>query len=80
MVSHYFHSSMILFKTNFEADRIDVSFFWEMDCVKNRSSRFRITSIIENDLANLPEFQTIPYKYDLIVFTEIFEHITFNLI
>jgi 2-polyprenyl-3-methyl-5-hydroxy-6-metoxy-1,4-benzoquinol methylase len=76
--SHYLHSSMILADMGFEVDGMDVSVFWDMDFVKNRGSKFGINPIVENDLANMPEFQKIHDKYDLVVFTEIFEHITFN--
>lgn len=76
--SHYLHSSMILSEMDFEVDGMDVSVFWDMDFVKNRGSKFGITPIIENNLANMPGFQSDHDKYDLIVFTEIFEHITFN--
>lgn len=76
--SHYLHSSMILADMGFEVDGMDVSVFWNMDFVKQRGSKFGINPIVENDLANMPEFQTTHNKYDLIVFTEIFEHITFN--
>lgn len=76
--SHYLHSSMILADQGFDVDGLDVSIFWDMDFVKKRGSKFGINPIVENDLANLPEFQTTYNKYDLIVFTEIFEHITFN--
>lgn len=76
--SHYLHSSMILSEMDFEVDGMDVSIFWDMDFVKNRGSKFGINPIVENDLANMPQFQSTHDKYDLIVFTEIFEHITFN--
>lgn len=76
--SHYLHSSMILSEMAFEVDGMDVSVFWDMDFVKNRGKKFGIKPIVENDLANMPEFQSVHDKYDLIVFTEIFEHITFN--
>jgi 2-polyprenyl-3-methyl-5-hydroxy-6-metoxy-1,4-benzoquinol methylase len=76
--SHYLHSSMVLADMGFEVDGMDVSVFWNMDFVKNRGAKFGINPIIENDLANMPEFQKVHDKYDLIVFTEIFEHITFN--
>lgn len=76
--SHYLHSSMILSELNFDVDGMDVSVFWDMDFVKKRASKFGITPIVENDLANMPGFQNVHDKYDLIVFTEIFEHITFN--
>lgn len=76
--SHYLHSSMILADKGFEVDGMDVSIFWDMDFVKKRGSKFGINPIVENDLANMPGFQSFHDKYDLIVFTEIFEHITFN--
>lgn len=76
--SHYLHTSMILADMGFKVEGMDVSIFWEMDFVKNRGSKYGINPIIENDLASMPKFQSVHDKYDLIVFTEIFEHITFN--
>ncbi len=76
--SHYLHSSMILSGKGFEVDGMDVSVFWNMDFVKARAEKFGINRIIENDLSSMPEFRDVQEKYDLIVFTEIFEHITFN--
>lgn len=76
--SHYLHSSMILSGKGFEVDGMDVSVFWNMDFVKARAEKFGINQIVENDLSSMPEFQDVREKYDLIVFTEIFEHITFN--
>jgi 2-polyprenyl-3-methyl-5-hydroxy-6-metoxy-1,4-benzoquinol methylase len=76
--SHYLHTSMILSQWNFEVDGMDVSTFWDLEFVQKRGLKFGVNPIIENDLANLPKFQEVQDKYDLIVFTEIFEHITFN--
>lgn len=76
--SHYLYTSMILSQLNFEVDGMDVPTFWNLEFVKNRALKFGITPIIQPDLANLPELQTVHARYDLIVFTEIFEHITFN--
>lgn len=76
--SHYLHSSMILADLDFDVDGMDVAEFWNLDFVKKRGAEFGINPITENDLANLPRFQSVENYYDLIVFTEIFEHITFN--
>lgn len=76
--SHYLINAMILSQLEFDVDGMDVSIFWEMDFVKKRGSKYGINPIIENDLATMPKFQSVHDKYDLIVFTEIFEHITFN--
>ena len=76
--SHYLHSSIILSEMGFEVDGMDVSEFWNLDFVEKRGEKYGINRIIENDLAILPGFQKVSDHYDLIVFTEIFEHITFN--
>lgn len=76
--SHYLHSSMVLSHMGFSVDGMDVEEFWNLPFVAKRGEKFGINPILENDLAHLPRFQNISDRYDLIVFTEIFEHITFN--
>ncbi len=76
--SHYLHSSMILAQRGFEVDAMDVSEFWDMDFVKARAEKFRLNPIVENDLSKMEAFKNVENEYDLVVFTEIMEHITFN--
>ncbi|WP_297338034.1 class I SAM-dependent methyltransferase [Algoriphagus sp.] len=76
--SHYLHSSVLLAQSGFQVEGMDVEEFWELDFVRDRGKRFGVKTIVENDLAKLSSFQGVSSKYDLIVFSEILEHITFN--
>ncbi|MBS9523453.1 class I SAM-dependent methyltransferase [Litoribacter alkaliphilus] len=76
--SHYLHTSIILRKLGFEVDCMDVTEFWSMDFVEKRREEFGINKIVENDLPSLQALSATEEKYDLILFTEILEHITFN--
>ncbi len=76
--SHYLHTSILLANRSFEVGAMDVEEFWQLDFVKERAGKFALNSIVENDISRLKSFKDIHDKYDLIVFTEILEHITFN--
>lgn len=76
--SHYLHNSIILKSLGFQVDGMDVSNFWNLDFVKQRAGKYGIKPIIEDNLSQLQGFQNVENKYDLIVFSEILEHITFN--
>lgn len=76
--SHYLHSSMILANLDFNVDGMDVSEFWKMEFVKSRGERYGIHPVVEDDLSGMSAFEHVTDKYDLVVFTEIMEHITFN--
>ena len=76
--SHYLHSSVLLSSKGFYVDAMDVSEFWELDFVQLRAKKYNLNPIIENDLSRLESISETYDKYDLIVFTEILEHITFN--
>lgn len=76
--SHYLHTSILLSSRLFQVDCMDVEEFWNLDFVKERAEKFTINPIIENDISKLKNFENISNKYDLVVFTEILEHITFN--
>jgi 2-polyprenyl-3-methyl-5-hydroxy-6-metoxy-1,4-benzoquinol methylase len=76
--SHYLHTSMILAQMGFEVDAMDVSEFWNIDFVKARADKFGLNPIVENELSKMEAFKNVENKYDLVVFTEIMEHITFN--
>ncbi len=76
--SHYLHTSILLANRSFDVDAMDVEEFWKLEFVKARAEKYALNSIVENDISRLQSFQDIYDKYDLIVFTEILEHITFN--
>ncbi|MHA7130736.1 class I SAM-dependent methyltransferase [Algoriphagus namhaensis] len=76
--SHYLHSSVLLAHRGYEVDAMDVQEFWDIDFVQKRGRDFNLNPIIENDLSQTSWLENCEEKYDLIVFTEILEHITFN--
>lgn len=76
--SHYLHTSILLSSRSYDVDSMDVEDFWNLDFVKSRAERFKINSVIENDISRLKSFENVANKYDMVVFTEILEHITFN--
>lgn len=76
--SHYLHTSILLANRSYQVDAMDVEEFWNLDFVKKRAEKYALNSIIENDISRLRSFHDVKDKYDLVVFTEILEHITFN--
>ena len=78
MGSHYLHSSLILTKLGYKVNAMDVEVFWQIPLVTQRSIDNNIKRIVENNLETLRSQDGVAEKYDLILFTEILEHITFN--
>ena len=76
--SHYLHTSILLANRSFEVDAMDVEEFWGLEFVQERAGKYALNSIVENDISRLKSFRDVYDKYDLVVFTEILEHITFN--
>lgn len=76
--SHYLHSSLILTFLGYRVHSMDVSAFWEIDFVRQRAEKYNLLPVIENNLEKLESCQNQSNEYNLILFTEIFEHITFN--
>tara|TARA_A100000171_G_scaffold45430_1_gene49139 strand:+ start:9784 stop:10617 length:834 start_codon:yes stop_codon:yes gene_type:complete len=76
--SHYLHSSMVLTQLGYKVFAVDVSAFWEIDFIKARMADFDIEGIPENDLESFESVAEMPNTYDVVLFTEILEHITFN--
>jgi 2-polyprenyl-6-hydroxyphenyl methylase/3-demethylubiquinone-9 3-methyltransferase len=76
--SHYLHSSLLLQFLGFRVHAMDVGVFTELAFVQERAQQFQISSIIENDLTTLSAIKERSDEYDIILFTEILEHITFN--
>ena len=76
--SHYLHSSLLLTFLGYKVHAMDVGVFTELDFVQERIKQCQLHSIIENDLTTLSAIQERSDEYDIILFTEILEHITFN--
>jgi len=76
--SHYLHSSLLLQFMGYRVICMDVSEFWDLDYISKRAADHQLTPVVENQLEHLASLNHETEKYDLILFTEIFEHITFN--
>lgn len=76
--SHYLHTSVLLASKGYQVDCMDVKEFWDMDFVQERAKKYGLNPIVQNDLSRLAANPDQEDAYDLIVFTEIMEHITFN--
>lgn len=76
--SHYLHTSWIIRELGHELYSVDVTEFWNLDFVKERSKKIGIIEVSENDLSNFNAIDSIEDQFDVILFTEIMEHITFN--
>ncbi|MFY0593268.1 class I SAM-dependent methyltransferase [Roseivirga sp.] len=76
--SHFLHSSIILKKLGYDVSSMDIQIFWDISFVKSRAEQFDLEPVIENNLETFKSMGAVNDEFDLIVFTEIFEHITFN--
>ena len=76
--SHYLHSSLLLQFLGYEVYSMDVSEFWDLEFVKERQKNFGVIKVVDNNLEQLNSQSEVKDKYDVILFTEILEHITFN--
>ena len=76
--SHYLHTSLLFRFIGYEVYSMDVGFFWELDFIKERGTSYGLLEIIENDLETFESHKDIIDKYDVVLFAEILEHITFN--
>lgn len=76
--SHYLHSSILLSLLGYRVDSMDVTEFCTLPFIQARATAYGLTQIEENNLEKLTSLTEVENKYDLILFAEIFEHITFN--
>lgn len=76
--SHYLHSSLLLQFLGYQVTCMDVGEFCNLPFIKERIAANHLTQIEENNLEKLSSLANEQNQYDLILFTEIFEHITFN--
>jgi 2-polyprenyl-6-hydroxyphenyl methylase/3-demethylubiquinone-9 3-methyltransferase len=76
--SHYLHSSLLLHFLGYKVTCMDVTEFCTLPFIQERASAHQLVQLEEN---NLEKLSSLPHQndaFDLILFTEIFEHITFN--
>ncbi len=76
--SHYLHTSILLAQRGCQVDAMDVPEFWDMDFVQARGKKFGLNPIVNNDISRMEVLAEVHDHYDLVVFTEIMEHIAFN--
>ena len=76
--SHFLHSSLLLTFLGYHVRPMDVQELWDIPLIQQRAASHGLTGIIENTLEKLTACADSRDTYDVILFTEIFEHITFN--
>ena len=76
--SHFLHQTTALKLLGFQSHGMDVSVFSQSDLVKNRAARHGVENLCVDDFQSGTFMPAAEDYYDLVVFTEIMEHITFN--
>jgi 2-polyprenyl-3-methyl-5-hydroxy-6-metoxy-1,4-benzoquinol methylase len=77
--SHWLHSASLYAMDGFSVTGADICYNDEIPVVKGISQEFNIKLICLRDLSNPIELDSLPENsFDVILFTEILEHITFN--
>jgi 2-polyprenyl-3-methyl-5-hydroxy-6-metoxy-1,4-benzoquinol methylase len=76
--SHYLHQSVLLSKLGYDVTGIDIELFTSAGFVQHRARSCGIRNLTVNHLEAGDFLPDQSGSFDLIVFTEILEHITFN--
>jgi 2-polyprenyl-3-methyl-5-hydroxy-6-metoxy-1,4-benzoquinol methylase len=76
--SHYLHQSVLLAKLGYQVTGIDIDLFTTVDFVSQRAKAFGIDNLTVNALEMGDFLHGQEGQFDVVVFTEILEHITFN--
>jgi 2-polyprenyl-6-hydroxyphenyl methylase/3-demethylubiquinone-9 3-methyltransferase len=76
--SHFLHQTSALSLLGLEAHGMDVSVFSASDLAKSRAARHGIRNHAVDDFQSGAFLPGMDDAFDLVVFTEIMEHITFN--
>lgn len=77
--AHWLHQSVIWRRAGYRVTALDLGLTLELEVVKNLARTEGIALLVENDLASARALGTLPDdSIDIILFTEIIEHITFN--
>jgi 2-polyprenyl-6-hydroxyphenyl methylase/3-demethylubiquinone-9 3-methyltransferase len=76
--SHFLHQSMLISLLGYKVIAIDVSYFADIEKIKERAIKYKIELFSINSLEKGFENKIPLSTIDIILFTEILEHITFN--
>lgn len=77
--AHWLHQAVLYAQDGFKVTAADFPITFHYDSVKSLSKAYDIALFPYHDLSNLYEFkQFADNSFDVILFTEIIEHITFN--
>jgi len=76
--SHYLHQSVALRLLGYDVTGMDVSAFSGQPHIKDRSQLYNIDNHIVENFGDGSFLKYYSNKFDLVLFTEIMEHITFN--
>lgn len=76
--SHYLHASLLFKFLGYDVTPMDVTAFGSLDFVQERAQINGLSITIENNLETMDQLRLVDNYFDLIIFAEIFEHITFN--
>jgi 2-polyprenyl-6-hydroxyphenyl methylase/3-demethylubiquinone-9 3-methyltransferase len=77
--AHWLHQSVLWTQAGFKVTAVDMPITFDMPHVKSIADRFGIKLNPTSDLEASIEFDDFPdSSFDVILFTEIFEHLTFN--
>jgi 2-polyprenyl-6-hydroxyphenyl methylase/3-demethylubiquinone-9 3-methyltransferase len=76
--SHYLHTSLLFKLLGYNVTPMDVSAFGNLDFVQERAQKNGLSITIEDNLEKMHQLSQVDNYFDLIIFAEIFEHITFN--
>jgi 2-polyprenyl-3-methyl-5-hydroxy-6-metoxy-1,4-benzoquinol methylase len=76
--SHYLHQSILLQELGYEVWGIDIELFAGAQLVRERAEKFGINNIVVDMLEKGDFLLAQKNHFDLIIFTEILEHLTFN--
>jgi SAM-dependent methyltransferase len=76
--SHFLHLTSALSLLGFQSHGMDVSVFSESDLARNRAARHGVRNHCVTDFQSGAFLPAADDSVDLVVFTEIMEHITFN--
>ncbi len=78
MGSHYLHATLLFKFLGYEVHSMDVSEFWNLEFVKRRAEKYALPKIVDDNFETLKSIAGATDEYDIVLFTEILEHITFN--
>ncbi|HEY1980210.1 MAG TPA: methyltransferase domain-containing protein [Xanthobacteraceae bacterium] len=76
--SHFLHLSAALHLLGYETAGIDVAAFSEQPLIKQRAARFHVTNNVVDRIDDGTFLAGGDDTFELVLFTEIMEHITFN--